>query len=332
MIENHDKPPYETDSSVLQRFDERNHIFGRVINDKTAPFYYQSNYINAHKIVDAGKEGYSRIELARSLAGWTVYNHFAGAFSDEKLRNQITDMSEPKFDQYKIENVEELTLKLKETAQNYGACLTGVCELNPLWVYTNDMFGKPIEIPGKFKYAIVMAIKMDKDAMLKSPRWETATESAICYSKMAFTASCLAEFIRNLGYNAISSGNDTALSIPMAIDAGLGELGRNGLLITPEFGPGVRLCKVFTDMPLVVDKPIRFGVNERCLECRNCANACDVDAVSFVRESSYNLKTKSNNPGTKKWTVDHDKCYMFWLENGGGCSSCLAACPYFTNS
>ena len=204
--------------------------------------------------------------------------------------------------------------------------------MNLLAHLLDGLFGKPVEVPSNFKYAIVMAIKMDKDAMLKSPRWETATESAICYSKMAFTASCLAEFIRNLGYNAISSGNDTALSIPMAIDAGLGELGRNGLLITPKFGAGVRLCKVFTDMPLVVDKPIRFGVYETCLDCRNCANACEVDAVSTEREASYDVRTKSNNPGTKKWTVDHDKCYMFWLENGGGCSSCLAACPYFTNS
>ena len=63
-------------------------------------------------------------------------------------------------------------------------------------------------------------------------------------------------------------GNDTALSIPLAIDAGLGELGRNGLLITPEYGACVRLCKVFTDLPLEADRPVEFGLAEICQRCR----------------------------------------------------------------
>jgi len=332
MIEKLDKPPYEVDLNVLARFDERDNVFGRVIHDKTAPFFYKSNYELAHEIVAKDVEGYTRIELARSLAGWTVYNHFTGAFAGEKLRNQFTDMAEPKFDKYEIADVDAITANVKLTAKRFGATLTGICELNPLWIYSNDMFGKPVEIPQQFKYAIVMAIKMDKDAMLKSPRWETVTEGGICYSKMAFTASCVAEFIRNLGYNALSAGNDTALNVPLAIDAGLGELGRNGLLITPEFGPGVRLCKVFTDMPLNPDKPIKFGVTEKCLECRECVKSCAVGAISEVVEPNFDVKTKSNNPGAKKWAVDHDKCYMFWVQNGGGCSNCLAACPYFVNS
>jgi len=66
---------------------------------------------------------------------------------------------------------------------------------------------------------------------------------------MAFVATSLAEFIRLLGHDAIPAGNDMALSIPLAVDAGLGELGRNGLLITKEFGPRLRLCKVFTNLP-----------------------------------------------------------------------------------
>jgi len=50
--------------------------------------------------------------------------------------------------------------------------------------------------------------------------------------------------------------NDTALSIPLAIDAGLGELGRNGLLITAEYGYCIRLCKIFTNLPLIVVCPL----------------------------------------------------------------------------
>jgi hypothetical protein len=89
------------------------------------------------------------------------------------------------------------------------------------------------------------------------------------YSRMAVTSGSLAEFLRALGYIGIPSGNDTALSVPYAIAAGLGEYSRMGLLITPEYGPRVRLAKVFTDAPLVPDRPIRFGVYEFCQKCKN---------------------------------------------------------------
>jgi len=94
-----------------------------------------------------------------------------------------------------------------------------------------------------------MAIEMDYG---KFPTSDVGMSAAtgLGYSKMAFVSSLLAQFVRNIGYQALPCGNDTALSIPLAVDAGLGELGRNGLLITPQFGPRVRLCKVFTDLPL----------------------------------------------------------------------------------
>jgi epoxyqueuosine reductase QueG len=88
---------------------------------------------------------------------------------------------------------------------------------------------------------------------------------------MGFIAPSMARFIQELGYHAMPSGNDTALSIPMAVDAGLGELGRNGILITPKYGPRVRLCKVFTDLPLVHDKPVDLGVQAFCEICKKCA-------------------------------------------------------------
>ena len=112
------------------------------------------------------------------------------------------------------------------------------------------------------------------DCEVPSPRFKIRIRS-----KMAFTASSLAEFIHNFGYTPIPDGNDMSLSIPLAIDTGLGQLGRNGLLITPEYGPRVRLCKVFTDPPLEPDSPIDFGVNDFCRRCRLCADACEVDAI-----------------------------------------------------
>jgi len=65
-----------------------------------------------------------------------------------------------------------------------------------------------------------------------------------------------------LGYTAIPAGHDAASSILLAIDGGLGQLGRSGLLVTPEYGARVRIAKVRTDMPLIPDKPIDFALTE----------------------------------------------------------------------
>jgi hypothetical protein len=122
--------------------------------------------------------------------------------------------------------------------------------------------------------AVVMAFAMDADLLEKSPSVDADTAASLGYSRMGIAAISLAESIRALGYKAVPAMNDTALSIPLAIQAGLGELGRMGLLITPEYGPAIRLAKVLTDMPLETDHPISFGVERFCLDCHLCADHC----------------------------------------------------------
>jgi epoxyqueuosine reductase len=145
---------------------------------------------------------------------------------------------------------------------------------------------------------------------------------------MAFAIACVAQFLRNLRYGAVPTGNDTALSIPLAVDAGLGQLGRNGLLITPEYGPCVRLCKLFTDLPLEPDAPIDFGLTETCRDCSRCADACEGEAISAAREPSFAVACPSNNAGILRWAVNADRCYDFWVRNTAACSNCIAACPF----
>jgi hypothetical protein len=91
------------------------------------------------------------------------------------------------------------------------------------------------------------------------------------YSHEAAVALQMAAFIRNLGYEAVASMNDTALVIPYAVQAGLGEYARNQLVITPEVGPRLRFSKIFTDLPLAHDGPKRLrreGVLRRLHQVR----------------------------------------------------------------
>jgi Uncharacterized Fe-S protein len=118
-------------------------------------------------------------------------------------------------------------------------------------------------------------------------------------------------FIKDLGYHAVPIGSDSALAIPIAIQAGLGEYSRSGLMITPEFGSNVRLCEVFTDMPLNHDKPISFGVTEFCKTCKKCAEACAPQAISYEDPTIDGPRGQMQNSGIKRWYVDPVKCLEF---------------------
>ncbi|MFX0097014.1 MAG: reductive dehalogenase [Candidatus Hodarchaeota archaeon] len=287
-------------------------------------------YSQIPRILSQKKPGYDRIDFAMALSSWTVYDYFMGAFSWEKLKDPQSVMAQPKLARFEImeENIKTVTKRIKTILRASGASLVGIAPFDSRWIYTHDRQNNPIRIPEGITSVIAMAVEMDPLGLGTSPTLISNYATGIGYSKMAFLISILAEFIRNLGYGAIPSGNDTALSIPIAIDAGLGQLGRNGLLVTKEYGSRVRLCKVFTDMPLEHDEPIDFGLTEYCCRCKECAEACEVEAISFRDRPSFDITCPSNNQGILRWAVDVEKCYHFWIENGGDCSTCITVCPF----
>ena len=319
-------PPYTVDPDAYTPFDARNTVFGRRLWDRDAVFYGQELHARAADRIAQGDAGYSRVEFSRMRAAWTVASHFHGAYDWDRLGEPDAVLTE--LGMHPVADRAQMSAQIKETAQMYGASLVGIAALDRRWIYSHTRSGRPVNIPPAFQIAVVMAIAMDALAIETSPAYLAASATGVGYSRMAFAASCLAEFIRNLGYRAIPMGNDTALSIPLAIDAGLGELGRNGLLVTPQFGPCVRLCKVLTDLPLLPDRPATFGVRAACTNCRRCAEACEVGAIAVDPAPSTRVASRSNNPGILRWAVDADKCYCFWIENGACCSTCITACPF----
>jgi reductive dehalogenase len=182
-------------------------------------------------------------------------------------------------------------------------------------------------ISRKMKYVIVLAYEEDEDGIMTEHGMIPEAAVGMGYSRMAFTAGSVAQFLRDLGYNAIPMGNDTSLSVPIAIDAGLGELSRMGYMITPKYGPRVRISKVLTDLPLIPDQPISFGVTEFCEICGKCAKECPSGAIS-TGERSYEAVPPGGNPGVYKWAVDGVKCQQQWGASGVSCSICKGVCPF----
>jgi reductive dehalogenase len=356
-----ENPPYQLESSVYRRFREKNQVFSRVRWEKESMDIVRKYRRVRFERIENNDPGFSRLEYAFSNVAW--FSHRTKSFYrwTSPGRSPLG-----RWEPEGISG-QDVTSIIKKVALFYGASLAGVTELNHRWVYSKafirgdrsdvyrdgvGMYDEPnrenLEIPVEFddidqpvknirdrkfiiprsmKYVIAMAIEMDGDCMEYGTTCLAGAATGNGYSRMAETAGTLAQFIRALGYNAIPMGNDTALSIPIAVDAGLGELGRNGLLITPKYGPRVRLCKVLTDLPLVADKPIRFGVTEFCQVCGKCAKLCPSSSI-IEGERNTSAHDMSNNPGVLKWPVKMLTCYTFWRQNGSDCSNCISVCPF----
>lgn len=324
----------------VERFDQKNEMFSRLVWDPKILDLGQK--FRMEEVMPKDKPGYRLQDQAFVNAAWHLESNFAGGIRSGRKGlyawdwdGKFTYPLVPSGLRITVDDPMKITRGIKKVARFFGASLVGVCELDKRWLYSHayspyiegDKPIEKIEIPEAYKYAIVIAIEMDYKGISCSPAHPASVATGTVYSKMAFVAGLLAQYIRGLGYQAIPCGNDTACSIPIAIDAGLGELARNGLLITPEFGPRVRLCKVFTDLPLVPDKPIEFGVWDFCLECERCAEHCPSKAIMFG-EPTQEINNISNRGGLLRWPINAEKCLAFWAANGTDCSNCIRVCPF----
>jgi len=321
---------------AVERFDQKNEMLKRVAWDPTVQDIGMGFFGGATARED--KPGYTRQDVALRNAAWYLEFAFGrgiigggeGLYAWES--GQLGKRRPPAGLKVTVDNPAQMTKAIKKAAGFLGASLVGICGLDRRWVYSYSYHvltgeSAPVEIPEECKYAVVLAIEMDYTGMQFSPTQLGGATTGLGYSKMAFTTGLLAQYIRGLGYQAIPMGNDTALSIPIAVDAGLGELARNGLLITREFGPRVRLSKIFTDLPLVADEPIEFGVWDFCRKCIKCAHFCPSQSILYG-EPTDEPHTISNNTGLLRWPVNTEQCLRFWAANGTDCSNCIRVCPF----
>ncbi|MFO8183989.1 MAG: reductive dehalogenase domain-containing protein [Candidatus Aegiribacteria sp.] len=266
------------------------------------------------------------LELAEARASWTLHDNYPAAFTDSITGDRRLVAGRSPFT-FSFSTPEEASRNVTGVAERFGASLAGITRLDERWLYSHDRNGSPVTLPEKARWVVVMAVEMDRGCISRSPAMSAAAESGRGYSRMAALAGAVGEYLRLLGYYARSCGNDTALSIPLAVDAGLGIMGRNGLLLTGEYGPRVRLCKVITDLELVQSAGDCPEPEEVCSGCTLCAEACEAEALSFSEKPAMEVLTESNNPGVLRWQFDPEKCFDFWLKIGRDCSNCMAACP-----
>ncbi len=212
-----------------------------------------------------------------------------------------------------VGDTKAMAQKIKVMAQGLGAELVGITQLTDDAVYAGCSVS--------FNYAICLGLSMNRTEMQHVPHLRAAVEVMRAYRELSLTAIRLAQQIRQMGWPARAYGNPNStdiLQIPLAIDAGIGQLGKHGSMISESFGSNIRLAAVLTDLPLACDQPVDIGVDDLCLQCRRCELDCPPGAISQYKQMVR---------GAKKWYVDFDQCIPYFTKTYG-CGICIEVCPW----
>jgi len=318
-------PRLAGDDTPRGRIDERDIMFSRLALRPGSEQFREYYAANPEKkelddvwrakpgLMQPGTSSYHRLAFSAADASFTTIERLR-PFVDGALDENRADLC-----------AEEATRFVKTWVLKLGAVSVGITELQDYHLYSTvgrgPDWGKAVTLD--HKYGVALTVEMDKTALEHAPLAPTVMESAQQYVDSGVIAVQLAEFIRSLGWPARAhiDGNYRVVCPLVARDAGLGEVGRMGLLMTPELGPRVRLAVVTTDLPLVPDgRREDPTVIDFCARCLKCADACPSDAISF--------EPRVDIDGVRRWQISSEACFTLWSAIGTDCARCMSVCPY----
>jgi reductive dehalogenase len=276
------------------------------------------------------KEADDRSRLAPGLLNEKARYYEAGTFAASRANFQVIDYlgaltHGPHTPTTIGSTAGKNTAFIRNWLKQTGAHSVGFTKLQDYHLYSHKgrgpRSGDPIT--QQHDHAIAITVEMDHRMMQSAPEGTSVMESSEQYLQSGVLALKLAAWIRDLGYEATAhiDGNYELICPLVAVDAGLGTLGRMGLLMTPDLGPRVRISVVTTTMPLQNSKPrperttIHF-----CHLCKKCADVCPAAAIPDGPMQEAN--------GTKRWQISSEKCYHMWTSSGTDCGRCISVCPY----
>ncbi|MCB1369103.1 MAG: reductive dehalogenase [Rhodobacteraceae bacterium] len=322
----------------FQPFEQMNDIFTRAFWDDAVKSDDSAAFFDSYRVAPQARKGhgFSQKDFALRNASWIISDLISNRGAEMGMREGFqaaivadTPVAER---QVPITDARAETAEIKRIARLFGADLVGVTEIDERWHYgarvdTRDLSPAENTLPDGITHVIVMAHAMDFDLVETYPSALAGASTGREYSHEAAICIQLAAYIRGLGYQAVASMNDTALVIPYAIKAGLGEYGRNQMVIMPEFGPRVRFSKIFTSLPLIADMPKPLGITAYCHGCTICADACPPRALP-KGAPDYGPDNPSCITGVRKWSADCEKCFGYWAKLRTDCAICMRVCPF----
>lgn len=261
--------------------------------------------------------------FAAANANFEVIDFLGGFIHGQNAA--LSSRPEPLFKKPVVLNPEKTKRFISGWLKKTGAHSVGFTRLQEYHLYSHKGRGadngKAIHL--RHDKAIAITVEMDHRMMQSAPMGTSVMESSEQYLKSGVLALKLAAWIRELGYEATAhiDGNYELICPLVAVDAGLGTIGRMGLLMTPRLGPRVRISVVSTNMPF----PIGDALPDRttlhfCHLCKKCARVCPSAAIPDGPRKSID--------GKYRWQINSEKCYHYWTISGTDCGRCISACPY----
>ncbi|AXI55571.1 3-chloro-4-hydroxyphenylacetate reductive dehalogenase (plasmid) [Pseudoseohaeicola sp. NH-UV-7] len=322
----------------FERFEQRNDVFTRAFWDDSVRTKQTDAFFASYRMEAKPRrgDGFSQRDFALRNASWLISDIMTDRHADQGRREGFqapfsydTPVAP---DQVGIDEPAKMSAEIKRIAGFFGADLCGITDLDDRWLYqsrvdTRDLSAAPNDLPEGLTSVIVLGHEMDETLVATYPSALAGAATGREYSHEAAIVLQLAAYIRNLGYEAVASMNDTGLVIPYAVKAGLGEYARNQLVITPQFGPRLRFSKIFTNLPLTHDAATPLGVRAFCDICTKCADACPVKALPYGPPETGGSNVSALK-GVRKWTSDAEKCFGFWAKTSTDCAICMRVCPF----
>jgi epoxyqueuosine reductase len=291
------------------------------------PFAWRNPPISGNIVSGLGETAYRRPrkvfhthDYTTPWGGMEFYLHLSNSFQtvsgvirmmwDNRNRSgAVNPVQQP------VDEPAAMSETIKAAARNMGAVLVGITELRDHHLYEGE------DLP--YRYAISIAVTMDRERMLTVPYEPSRLAVMDAYVDVGRIAIDLAARIRAMGWDARAETNldvdsSAVVHVPVAIDAGLGQLGKHGSMITLAHGSNVRLATVLTNLPLATDAPVDIGVDDFCASCQICVTNCPPHAI---------FETKQMVRGQERWFVNFDRCTPYFSDNGG-CGICIEVCPW----
>jgi reductive dehalogenase len=309
-----------------RRVDERDIMFARA-RLKPGSREFEDYYAMRPENRESDDETRELPGLLSSEAAKAEPVAFATAKASFQMTHALRDTVDGPVSRHRSDRTaSEMTEIVKRLVLHLGARDVGITELRPYHVYTHvgrgsGEWGEEIRLD--HRWAIAFTVEMDYHTMRRAPEAPVVAESARQYVESAKIAIQVGSMIRRLGYPALAhiDGNYRVIAPLVARDAGIGEIGRMGILMTPDLGPRVRLGVVTTDLPLIPDAPTDDrSVVDFCTVCKKCAENCPSQSIS--------VDDRTRIDGGWRWAIDPDTCFRYWNAVGTDCGVCMTVCPY----
>ncbi len=208
----------------------------------------------------------------------------------------------------------DVTKEVTAKAMELGFCMVGMTTYDHRYTYVSRRAWVK-----RFPHAICVATEQGYEDTQKAASYPSELEIVTTLGRSGPALLDLADYIRSLGYHAQVQHpvDPSSVIIPMFVEAGLGQLGANGQLLSPHFGSRARLAIITTDAPVTVGQPKDYGIQAYCQICQVCVNRCPGRALT---------RDKVWYRGVERSKLVAKRCRPF-VARYSACAVCMKVCP-----